>query len=115
MSWSLHEVLPENMNENIYANAFVVIVLLAIFAVVFLIPQAIRFGVYRFFKPRNGLFAALAGFLIPLILYGAAVVYIWFGPAIAGFGLIVNVGGGLILYGYLLAKNLRRTSLRNKS
>lgn len=121
------------MNENIYANIFVVIALLVIFAVVFLIPQAIGLGVYRFLKPRNVVFAALAGFLLPLILYGAVVGYLWFGtkptpaselpsgegdmvgPAIAGFGLIMNVGGGMILYSYLFAKNLRRTTLKNES
>ncbi len=120
------------MNENTYANIFVVIALLVIFAVVFLIPQAIGLGVYRFLKPRSAL-AALAGFLVPLILYCAVVGYLWFGtpptpaselpsgegdivgPVIAGFGLIMNIGGGLILYSYLLSKNLRRTTLKNES
>lgn len=121
------------MNENIYTGVILVIALIVIFAVVFLIPQAIGLGIYRLLKPRAGLLAALAGFFLPLILYAAVFGYFWYfaaptpaselpsgegdmvGPAIALFGFIANVGGGLSLYAYLFAKNPRRPPIKNKS
>lgn len=121
------------MNENIYTDIFTVIGgLLMILTVVFFIPQAIGLGIYRLLKPRSGL-AAPAGFLVPLILYCAFIGYSWYaatptpvsspangegdisGPILTGFGLIINIVGGRVLYGYLLAKNQRQTSLKNKS
>lgn len=123
----------KSMNENIYTGVIVIIALIVIFTGIVLIPQAIGLGIYRLLKPRAGLFAALAGFFLPLILYGAVIGYFWYfaaptpaeelpggegdlvGPAIAFFGFIANVGGGLSLYAYLLAKNPRRPPVKNKS
>lgn len=125
--------MGESMNENIYTDIFAFIGgLLMVLTVVSFIPQAIGLGIYRFLKPRSWL-AAVAGFLVPVILYCTFIGYKWYatpptpvselpsgegdivGFILIVFGLFINIVGGLVIYSYLLAKNLRQTPLKNKS
>lgn len=120
------------MSEDFYSLLLVLITLFIIFIIVFVVPQAIGLGFYRLLKPRSVYFALVAGFLAPLILYGAVFSYFWYGtaptpaselpsgegdmvgPAISGLGFILNAGGGAALYLYLFAKNkqLSQSSLK---
>lgn len=114
------------MTDDFCGNALTVIaiiVFLAVATLVLLLPQAFGFAVYRLFRRRSKAFAALTGFLLPLILYCLFFKYFWYDglaqttdnpsgegdlviPALFGYGLLLNGGGGLSLYIYLFVKSV---------
>ncbi len=113
------------MTDDFYENALTVMAVIAVLvvaAVVLLLPQAFGLTAYRLFRERSKAFAALLGFLLPLVFYCLFFKFFWYDglgqaannppgegdmviPALVGYGLLLNVGGGLSLYVYLYFKN----------
>lgn len=123
------------MTDDFYENAFTVIAVIAVLVAatfILLFPQAFEFTVYRLLRQRSKPFAALIGFLLPLILYYLFFKYFWYDglaqqtaadnpsgegdlviPALIGYGLILNVGCGLSLYVYLYIKSVAADKAQN--